>query len=244
MASALENPALGVGLHFNLTQGSPVAPKKSVQSLLNTEGEFLGRGELIKRYLLRQIRPEEVSVELEAQLLRMKRLGLQPTHLDSHQHIHALPSIFSVYSSVAAKNFLPIRMTRRWPGRPAGKPLIRKAKEIGLQRLTEECEKLLPRATITNDGLCSLFDLNVPLKDISALSYSTLLDVYREGFVELMVHPAEVDEDLRSKTSITEISSIEDGLLRSDFLLKYIEGRGGRLIRYDDASMKSSKCAA
>lgn len=241
---ALDYPSLGVGLHFNVTQGFPVSQPSSVQSLLHADGQFLTRKELIRRYYLGGVRLGDVVTELETQLIRMRSFGLCPTHLDSHQHVHSLPGIFSGFSAVAERNSLPVRMTHRWPGQFTRKSLMRAAKAGILHHMTDRCQRMLPESVDSNDGLCSFFDLDVPASELTQSSYLKLLDAYDCGVIELMVHPAEVDADLAAKTAITEMSAIENRLLRSDFLLKYIEDRGGKLIRYDDAAIKRSKCAA
>ena len=78
---AERHPGLGVGLHFNLTEGRPLT---DARSLVDADGEFLLRGELIRRAARGRLRPDEITRELTAQLDRFVSLGLSPTHLDSH----------------------------------------------------------------------------------------------------------------------------------------------------------------
>jgi chitin disaccharide deacetylase len=84
---AQENPRLGVGLHFNITQGEPVADGAKVRSLLNAHGLFTGTSTaLARRSLVGKLRTEEVVIELRAQLEKALGAGLKLTHLDSHKH--------------------------------------------------------------------------------------------------------------------------------------------------------------
>jgi len=80
---------LGVGLHLNLTTGASVAPAARVPSLLDGAGRFLPLAALIRRALLGDLRPEEVRVEADAQLERLRAAGITPTHADSHRHCYA-----------------------------------------------------------------------------------------------------------------------------------------------------------
>src|SRR5215813_14504652 len=58
---AKDHPALGVGLHFNITQGRPVADASRVSSLINDRGEFLGTtGAILRRMLAGRLKIEEV----------------------------------------------------------------------------------------------------------------------------------------------------------------------------------------
>jgi len=91
---AREHPSLGVGLHFNITQGRPLAPAAQVRSLINTRGEFLKPRAIAWRSLAGELRTEEIIVELRAQIEKALASGLRLTHVDSHKHAHALPQVF------------------------------------------------------------------------------------------------------------------------------------------------------
>lgn len=231
---AREHPSLGVGLHFNLTIGRPITPSTRVPSLVDGDGQFLSRAELIKRALLRKVSSTELQTELQAQWRRLQALGVEPTHVDSHQHVHALPQVFQVVSLACADAGVPLRMTWRWPGVRGRKSLRRHIKEAVLQAATRRCAALKPGTVGVNDGLCSVFDLDQAPTALSESSYRDLLDVYSGGVVELMVHPAEVDNELAGHTQITDVSAMENRLLRSGFLREYAACRQGRLTSYAD----------
>ena len=44
---AKDHPSLGVGLHFNITQGRPVADASRVGSLIDDSGEFWGTSQAV-----------------------------------------------------------------------------------------------------------------------------------------------------------------------------------------------------
>jgi len=105
-AAAAAEPALGVGLHLNLTRGTPVSPPGGVPSLLGEEGRF--RRDLAA--LSERARPDEVRREVEAQLeVFVRRFGRMPTHLDSHHHVHRLPALMEAVTAVALAARLPLR---------------------------------------------------------------------------------------------------------------------------------------
>lgn len=91
----LEN--FSVGLHFNLTEGRPIAPSHRVASLLDEEGAFYPNAVFRKRLSAGLIKDGEMSLELEAQFERLAELlGAQPSHIDSHQNIHKAPGVARV----------------------------------------------------------------------------------------------------------------------------------------------------
>ncbi len=90
--------ALPIGIHLSLTLGKAVAPRHEVPDLVDADGNLkLAADRLVLASfkgerggaMLRQIRRE-----FEAQLAIARDHGLQPTHADSHQHVHMNPAIF------------------------------------------------------------------------------------------------------------------------------------------------------
>uniref|UniRef100_A0A8C3Y767 Carbohydrate deacetylase n=1 Tax=Catharus ustulatus TaxID=91951 RepID=A0A8C3Y767_CATUS len=88
-----------IGLHANLSEGSPVCEVlKTNSSLLNQDGFFHGkmgfRTALSKGLL-------NMSEELKAQVELFHELtGHLPPHMDGHQHVHVLPEVRHVFAEV------------------------------------------------------------------------------------------------------------------------------------------------
>jgi predicted glycoside hydrolase/deacetylase ChbG (UPF0249 family) len=97
---AFAQPALAVGCHVVLVDGSPCLRRSEVPSLLDprssaspsfrpTVGSFL-------RDLLRgRIREQEIEAEAIAQIQRIQSSGLTVSHIDSHKHLHAFPRVLA-----------------------------------------------------------------------------------------------------------------------------------------------------
>ena len=101
---AKQCPQLGVGVHLTLVGASPLLPVAEVSSLLEEAGDFYGSYPLfIKRFLRGKIRLAEVERELAAQIDRVRMAGIQPSHLDSHQHLHVLPGIGGLVLDLARR---------------------------------------------------------------------------------------------------------------------------------------------
>ncbi len=101
---ARENPGLGVGIHLTLVAERPVLPPESIPSLIGDNGYLLpDHTAFIRRYISGGISKEELRAECEAQILRAKKLGIQLTHIDSHQHLHVLPGVIQIVLDLAMK---------------------------------------------------------------------------------------------------------------------------------------------
>lgn len=103
---------LGVGLHLCLTSHlNPAAPVRDVRWLA-PGGRFRQNwAELSAAWLARLIPPEEVVTEFRAQVARVRELGADIDHLDTHQHLHLLPNMTSIVEVLAAELGVPVR----WP---------------------------------------------------------------------------------------------------------------------------------
>src|SRR5262245_47457302 len=83
-AWAAAHPGADIGLHLTLTserpdyRWGPVASRDKVPSLLDENG-YLHRQPIAER-----LNPDEVAIEIRAQVRHARALGLVPTHLDAH----------------------------------------------------------------------------------------------------------------------------------------------------------------
>src|SRR5919108_1619043 len=104
----LSEKRVSVGLHFNLTLGLPVSEK--VPSLVSAEGKFYPRKSLCLKLPFGQVSRSEVMDELVAQWNRLVEVGITPSHLDGHAHVHILPGIIESVLAFAVERHIPIRM--------------------------------------------------------------------------------------------------------------------------------------
>ncbi|KAL9834107.1 carbohydrate deacetylase isoform 2-T7 [Geothlypis trichas] len=82
-----------IGLHANLSEGSPVCEVlKTNSSLLNQDGFFHGKMGFRTALSKGLLNMSEVKQELKAQVELFRELtGHLPPHMDGHQHVHVLP---------------------------------------------------------------------------------------------------------------------------------------------------------
>jgi predicted glycoside hydrolase/deacetylase ChbG (UPF0249 family) len=116
-AFARAHPEADIGLHLTLTSGpfarpwGPVAPPAQVPSLVDPQGLFH-----LKWTSKTPIVPDEVEIELRAQIDKAHASGLRPTHLDSHQFLLQMKDarIFKVYLQLSRAYGLPVLVSRDW----------------------------------------------------------------------------------------------------------------------------------
>ncbi|NXI01324.1 YDJC deacetylase, partial [Pachycephala philippinensis] len=91
-----------IGLHANLSEGSPVCEVlKSNSSLLNQDGFFHGKMGFRTALSKGLLNMSEVKQELKAQVELFHELtGHLPPHMDGHQHVHVLPEVRHVFAEV------------------------------------------------------------------------------------------------------------------------------------------------
>src|SRR5438477_9497215 len=105
------------GLHLTLTservyyRWGPVVSKDMVPSLVDENGYFHHDWTPSTK-----INPQEVELELRAQIDRAYAMGIHPSHLDSHQYrlISSGKDLFEVFLRVAHAYKLPFFVARDW----------------------------------------------------------------------------------------------------------------------------------
>ncbi len=108
---AENKPGIDFGVHLTVTnewknyRWKSIMPTIKSQSLVNAVGEFhVG----IKKFVLRAD-PGELKKEIQAQINKIKKLGIKPTHIDSHEGaLFCKKDHFKVYLEVGIKNKLPV----------------------------------------------------------------------------------------------------------------------------------------
>jgi len=240
LAEAVElakaHPSLGVGLHFNLTQGRPVSEANKVRSLLNAAGEFLGTStKLARRSLLGQLDLAEVRRELCAQLESLEATGLTITHVDSHKHAHAWPAIMHVIEQTLEDyNIHALRLPReqvRWT------QALASAKQVK-QSLTATGLRWLCRSTAHDLAAAQLHTPTAFFGVAQTGNWSRewlldLLDQLPEGISELMCHPGYADSELSSAgTRLHASRETELRLLTAPEIRAAIEAHGIQLLHF------------
>ena len=102
----LQASGLGVGVHLNLTLGTPVANPRRVPSLVDAEGRFIRDA----REAAARARTDEARIELGSQIDAFRKImGRFPTHLDTHHHVGRHEPILDLVLDFARALKVPVR---------------------------------------------------------------------------------------------------------------------------------------
>lgn len=229
---ARSNPDLGVGLHFNLTWGKPISSPASIPALVSSNGQFHSREHLAKLLLLRRVPGSQIKRELYAQLDLFRSLGLEPTHIDSHQHIHAFDPVFSLVANCCNQLSIPVRVP--WVAPESGASFARRFRRLVLRLLLYRATNPWKKKVVWNDQLGSFFDvsaLGLPIRDEH---YMKILSAFQEGVFELMVHPVTDSSSMNGYTGIGDVSESEWIYLRQGNIAQLARDMDYQLITYRD----------
>ena len=231
---------LGVGVHLNLNDGLPTAPRETVPSLLNDAGEFEGGPDgLLLKIATRALSMREVEIEWEAQISAVRRAGIEPTHLDGHKHVHMLPGLFEIALRLAKRHGIAaIRVSLEASslraalstGEARAVVLKQGVQARGLKLLARDAREQAERAGVsTADYFCGIAQTG----ELTKLGVARLLRSLPEGTTELMCHPGYADDALRKTATRLQASREKELEILTDTEIRnLVASQGVRLIDY------------
>ena len=217
IAVARQHPALGVGCHVVLVDGSPCADPSAVPTLLGRGGRLrdslagfiwdLQRG---------RISEDEIETEAKAQIGRLQSAGVHVTHVDTHKHTHLFPRVTRPLMRAAMR--CGVRAIRNpfeqpWSASLTRGAFLRKLEVTALRRFQASFQQLRRASGLHSTDGC------IGVSATGSLDASTLqriLDEAPGGTWELVCHPGYNDADLGAvKTRLRETRNVErEALLR------------------------------
>ena len=99
-------PELDVGVHLNITYGSPITSTMR-KCLRNHGGVFQPAMKTAAMVLGKVIDISAIDEEWRAQLQKCISAGLNIRFLNSHEHVHMLPMLYDRYMEIAANFHIP-----------------------------------------------------------------------------------------------------------------------------------------
>lgn len=197
-------PELPVGLHFMLSWGRPLTP---LTCLVNEQG-MLDKG-IWQKSEAGTLDPEEIRCELASQYQHFIDLfGKAPTHIDSHHHVHMLPTLYPLVEAFAMEYRLPLRIDRG--------EIARHGLSVHHPLSCDQFDARFYGEQLTRDTLLQLLD------EADELGASSL---------EIMCHPSFIDLEMQG-SSYCQPRLIELAILTDPALPPLIAKRGYRLANY------------
>lgn len=220
-----EAPGLGVGVHLNITTGTPLLPAAEVLSLVNESGQF-NRSMLhtLSRADIRHVR-REWAAQIERAI---SLLGRRPTHLDTHRFLQGHPAYAEVMIDLARTyNIAAVRCLYPGSDLPLGQMFSRwnPARLVVNRALSRSADLVLnsglrcPQRTVAGD-----FDRELLLRR---------LDRLQDGVTEMVSHPGVVDDHLRSLTSLLGQRETELAALTAPEVRAKVDERQIQLVSFE-----------
>jgi len=176
---------LDTGVHLNLTYGNPLTSEMK-KAVSGWGGSFPGKYEMAVAVMSGKIRQDTLEKEFSAQIEQCMQHGIKLRFLNSHEHIHMLPSIYRLTASLARQFKIPFvrHTTMEWAGLPGAKAVLR---NVIIGSLNLRNVQTQDPCRVTCIGIGSSGRLNHAY-------LSKLFSRLRPGHVyELMCHPGHFD---------------------------------------------------
>ena len=237
---ARENPTLGVGCHLVLTGGSALAAREQIPSLADKNGRLPSLTVLVANVIAGRVPTIEIETELRAQIEKIRRAGIEPSHLDTHKHTHVHPTIMNALGRVAQQSGItrvrnPVEDLRdSWrSNRSDGTNTVRNLAAAATVSVVASGFRVIANkyALSSPDHFLGL----AVTGQLGPAALCRLIDALDEGQSEIMLHPGIYDDDLaRTGSRLQRQRETEmEGLLAPE-VRRAVEERGVRLISYRD----------
>ncbi len=176
---------LPVGVHLNLSDGK--AMTGPIRGLTDAEGNMPGKKWLRQQLLAGECDQTSIRNEFSAQIEQVLRAGLEPDHIDGHQHCQIFPLLTDMIVELASE-FGIDAMRSSLPAGPDGTAAHGTlAEEMRIYRhLGPKAHAIIVAAGVrTPQGLWGM----PLLHGLDTKSLCSLLQQLPEGYWELMTHP-------------------------------------------------------
>jgi chitin disaccharide deacetylase len=199
VALARSRPALGIGCHIVLVDGTPVSDPATIPTLLGPDRRSFGDslGAFAFGVLTGRIHAADIQREALAQIQKLQRAGLTLTHVDTHKHTHLLSRVTRpILRALEQSGVTAIRnpFEPLWAAKLSGstrRRLAVRSFEIGRRRF-EASAPIAQHQILTTNGTLGISATG----DLNGQSLAALLNALPDGTWELICHPGYNDRDL------------------------------------------------
>jgi hopanoid biosynthesis associated protein HpnK len=235
-------PLLSIGCHVVLIDGEPVLNEKSLTSLRSGKDKGFRDGlkSFAARALTGRLNPDEVELEVGAQIRKLQTAGIAVTHVDTHKHTHLYPAVLRPI--LRAARACGVRAIRNpfGPRKPlkSGELITRpnlwtRYAEVRILRtLASKFRETARReGMLTTDGTFGI----VVTGALDETLFRTIAAIVPDGTWEFVCHPGYNDGELRlAKTRLRESRETELRLLTMPEARQILLDREIELISYRD----------
>ena len=237
---ARDNPALGVGCHVVLVDGTPVCAPRDVPTLLAADGRTFRTSltDFAQALLRGAVREDEIEREAAAQVRKLQAAALTVTHLDTHKHTHLFPTVTRPLLRVASECSVSAMRNPFEPGWSFSLGHGGRLRRTQM-RLLGSLRTQLERQPEVRDGRVKTTDGTVGIAATGQLDARTLRQILHalpvEGTFELCCHPGYNDAALdRVTTRLRGHREVERAALLDEIAAIALQPNAPRLIHYGE----------
>lgn len=238
---AHEYPSLGIGIHFNLTEGNPLSDLSKVPDLINSNGVFKNNAEQRKNLLFGKSKFEQVKCELENQLLKLLDNGIVPTHFDSHHHITGVPLAFKASMEIAKKYKIDkARITNidfQYSSLSQVSSFVkikRKMKSMPKAFIHSKNKKDLRKNGFKTPDIKLLPSRIFPVSKDPIEQFIRTLSILKPGVTEISFHPGYKDSDPNDSNKTAELRIRDLAVANSSAVMDYIKKNNIQLVNFKE----------
>ena len=241
---AKENPQFAIGVHLTLTsewsnyRWAPVSASNT-DSLRDEDGYMFKESDEVEK----NVDIDEVETEIRAQIERLKKLGLNPSHLDNHMgSLYGIETgrfeLLNLVLDIAGEYGLPFRFPGTFTDDQLNNTMldIKIDKNVIMGIFDKITAYAKSRGVITPDYLIP-GEWTGPQKDSYDNYREYIYELYKtfpEGVTETYIHPALECDELKGTSSVWERRVWEYKLFSDPKTKQHIESCGIKLINYRD----------
>lgn len=239
LEKAAELDGVRCGVHLDILRGRPLMHWQELNTLVDANGVFLGDPvKLFQLYAKGKVDHDQVRKEWSAQIERVMDLGIKPTHLSSHKHVHGWPTLTRMAGDLARRYGIP------WVRKPMECTEVARLDKTGIEAKFASVCNLFERETAGVRWPDMLWDVHGTDMSFTATSFARYMRRFGGGdhgdeVVEICCSPGVTvagDPVIEKTYGATEIAAVwrhEYRSLAEDDWLETLEDLGLSLVGFD-----------
>lgn len=238
---AKEYPGLGIGIHFNLTEGKPLTEISKIPDLVDAHGNFRSNAVQRKNFLYGKYKLAQIEMELKNQLENLLDNQVIPTHFDSHHHITGVPLAFKASANIAKQYHInKARITNidflysaSYQGSFMSK--VRHTFNNTPKAFIHKRNKtLLRKQAFHTPDIKILPNRVLPVLDNPIKQFIRTLSMLKTGVTEISFHPGYLDSDSNDSKKTAELRIRDLKIANAPEVKNYIKDNKIQLINFKD----------
>ncbi len=192
IAMAKDNPQLAVGLHLALSHARSVLGLEIIPNLVDSRSMFPASPiNASLKYFISGKAKRQLEQEIQAQFEAFAQYGIPLSHVDGHQHLHAisnvLPTVVALAEHYGARGIRIPRDPLRMNLQADASNLIQKlAVSLGHAYQVRLCNRILKTSSLATTDLCIGSLMTGHMSEVYVIG---MLKRIQTGKIEVYFHP-------------------------------------------------------